>query len=487
MQECRRRAVVVSSIFKQAAVLQKMGNAAYSYHFVFRAFRSMLERWGQVSEVTHPESRLDFALYQARRAGCEPLHLSFLPFQFTYLTRRAPNVIFPFWEFPDVPADDAEFNSRNNWVRIANRFNQVLTASSGTRDDLLRAGVRTPIHVVPVPIRDEFFTVPAWRLGQEVVLECPCYLFPQPMPQAPVFNPYVAYEPYRFDRKGRLRAAYKFRIRPRLPAWFDTALTKVGRYLVTGKWDNPNPNVPYSGPLPYPFHAQLPLSGVVYTAIFNPFDPRKNWEDLLSAYLAALRDCDDATLVVKLATNEQLAGRAFRRIFWWYRQLPQNHKCKLAIVAALLSESQMTELARASTYYVNTAHAEGACLPLQEFLAAGRPGLAPVHTAMAEYFDDTVGLVVRSSPEPAAIPHARSRVRQTRWHRMDWQSLYDQFQTSYQMAKEERTAYQALAQRGRTRLRDFAGAARVWPRLLAALQEVEGHQPAAATRLRQAS
>ena len=43
----------------------------------------------------------------------------------------------------------------------------------------------------------------------------------------------------------------------------------------------------------------LELSGVVYTTILNPFDPRKNWPNLLTAYLLALEDVD-ATLVIKL-------------------------------------------------------------------------------------------------------------------------------------------------------------------------------------------
>ncbi len=471
--ERSQRAIVVSSSFMTAEVLHKMGVAAYSYHFVFRAFAELLERWGPVREVANPESRLDYALYRARREGLRPLHLSFLPPHLTYLTRHAPNVVFPFWEFPDVPAEDCQYNSRNNWVRVANRLHLVLTASTGTRDALVRAGVRTPIHVVPVPIRRDYFAVPAWQRGQEVVLDCACYFFPQPEPPPPPeFDPWFTYEPDRFTWKGRLRAAYKFRVRSRLPDWFDGAVTKVGRFLVTGKWDNPNPHTPPSDPLPYPLSPDLPLSGVVYTTIVNPFDPRKNWEDMLSAYLLALRDCEDATLVVKLAANQKLAGRAFRRMFWFYKQLPRPHRCKLAFVAALLSPAQMVELARGSTYYVNTAHAEGACLPLQDFLAAGRPGVAPVHSALAEYFQEDVGLVVQSRPEPAAMPHHPDRVRSTSWHRLDWQSLHDQFRASYTLAKEDRARYQAMARRGRERMATFAGAERVWPRLKAALDQV---------------
>lgn len=484
----RQRAVVISSVFKPGEVLKKMGIDAYSYHFVAKAFMPLLERWGQVRAVTNPESRLDYALYRLRNEGTPSVHLSFLPFHQTYLTRHAPNVAFPFWEFPDIPDQDTDYNSRHNWVRIANRMNLVLTASRGTRDALLRAGVRTPIHVVPVPIRPAYFDVPAWEPGQELVLDCPCYLFPQPAPPPPpLFDPYVCYEPYRFHWKGRLRAAYKFQVRRHLPSWFDTGLTKVGRFCVTGKWDNPDPERPSSGPLPFPFSPTLPLSGVVYTTIFNPFDPRKNWEDLLSAYLLALRDCEDATLVIKLAVNLDLAGKAFRRLFWQYRQLPQDHRCKLAFVAALLSDDQMTELARASTYYVNTAHAEGACLPLQDYLAAGRPGIAPVHSALADYFQEDVGFVVASQAEPAAMPHMPHKLRRTTWHRLDWQSLHDQFRVSYTLAKHAPGRYTALAERGRDRMSAFASTERIWPRLRAALSELEPLLQPASPVLRAAS
>lgn len=488
MPDRNQRAVIVSSVFKTGEVLQKMGIAAYSYHFVFRAFAPLLERWGVVREVTNPESRLDYALYRARRAGLRPFHLSVLPLHCTYLTRHAANVAFPFWEFPDIPDQDHEYNSRHNWVRVANRLDLILTASTDTHDALRRAGVRTPIHVVPVPISEQYFAVPPWRSGQEVTLDCPCYLFPHPpLPGPPLFDPYVTYEPDRFSWKGRLRAAYKFRVRGRLPDWFDTALTKVGRLCVTGKWDNPNPTPPPSNPLPFPLNPTLPLQGVVYTSICNPFDPRKNWEDLLSAYLLALRDREDATLVLKLAVNESLAAKAFRRIFRYYKQLPQPHRCKLAVVAALLSDEQMTELARASTYYVNSARAEGACLPLQNFLAAGRPGLAPVHSALAEYFEKDVGFVVNSQPEPAVMPHTPGRQRSTTWHRLDWQALCDQFRASYTLAKENRARYEVLAGRGRDRMAEFAGAERVWPRLRDALEQVpDPGQPAPMT-YRQAS
>src|SRR5262249_48920285 len=157
------------------------------YYFVYRAFAPLLQRWGCTIEVTRPESRLDYALWRARRNNLQPAHLSFLPLHVTYLTAHAPNVAFPFWEFPDHPDTNIATNPRNNWKRRAGHFALILTASPFTRDAFLRAGVRAPVRVVPVPIRPEHFDVPPWEPGQRVVLDCPCYVFPGPdaAPEAP--------------------------------------------------------------------------------------------------------------------------------------------------------------------------------------------------------------------------------------------------------------------------------------------------------------
>ena len=52
------------------------------------------------------------------------------------------------------------------------------------------------------------------------------------------------------------------------------------------------------------------LDGIIYTSVLNPEDGRKNWHDLVSAFIHAHRTHDDATLVLKLThrTAETLVG-----------------------------------------------------------------------------------------------------------------------------------------------------------------------------------
>ncbi len=74
------------------------------------------------------------------------------------------------------------------------------------------------------------------------------------------------------------------------------------------------------------------------------------------------------------------------------------------MITDFLTDQQMGELMRVTTYYVNTSKAEGACLPLQQSLAAGRPSIAPNHTAMADFMTTVVGLhlgLSSSQPGPS--------------------------------------------------------------------------------------
>jgi hypothetical protein len=221
----------------------------------------------------------------------------------------------------------------------------------------------------------------------------------------------------------------------------------------------------------YPPRPNLELTGVVYTAILNPFDARKNWQDLLSGYLLALRDREDATLIVKLVVSADWEAAALAEMFAFYRATGLSHRCKLAFVTAYLSEEQLVELARASTFYVNTSRAEGSCLPLQNFMAAGRPAVAPPHTGMADSLDPQCGFLIESHPEPAGWPQEVGGGYRTTWHRLVWQSLHDQLRTSYAAARNEIPSYSALAERARQRMHGLVSADCVALKLTAALDE----------------
>jgi glycosyltransferase involved in cell wall biosynthesis len=116
----------------------------------------------------------------------------------------------------------------------------------------------------------------------------------------------------------------------------------------------------------------------------------------------------------------------------------------------------MRGLMRATAYYVNTSHSEGACLPLQHALAGGRPAIAPRHTALADYMDHSVGFVPRSHPEPTFWPHDPEQRMTTERDRLVWSDIYDHFVASAQLVDHDATRYRHLAEAARRRMAAYA-------------------------------
>ena len=51
---------------------------------------------------------------------------------------------------------------------------------------------------------------------------------------------------------------------------------------------------------------KVKLTGIIYTALLSTFDRRKNWTDILTAFLAAFAERPDVTLVIKLIAPAHL-------------------------------------------------------------------------------------------------------------------------------------------------------------------------------------
>jgi hypothetical protein len=465
-----RRSLLVTSMYTEGDLARRLGRDSYSYRYVYRAFQPLLQRWADTADVSGPPETLDAAVARARDQGRDAIHLSFLPL---HLMRRAvgvPNIGVPAWEFPDIPQHDTA-----DWSRVAADLDLIFTHTNYSRDAFLRAGVRTPVQVVPVPVHPDYFEGPDWKPGGRVVLDFPCYVFPQPpdLPRQP--RRWVANGTGHLPRRPGLRQLCKSAVGS-LPGGMGRGLLRLARASRDGLWAARQSLRENDVRRMFPPLPQLELSGVVYTTILNPCDRRKNCSDLLSGFLLALRDCDDATLVVKLVASADWEAEALGEVLAAYREVGIRHRCRVAFVTAYLSHEQLLVLTAASTYYLNTSHAEGSCLPLQDFLAAGRPAVAPAHTGMADSLDGRCGFVIASHPEPARSPLEPDGGLTTRWHRLVWQSLHDELRASYDVARAAGSRYASLAAAGRDRMRGLASRAAVWPRLAAALHQAMGRR-----------
>lgn len=506
----RSIAFLVSTTACSRGIRENLGSAAYSYHFVAEALTSVLGDFGVSRPIDHPESRLAYAAAKAEAGGFRPVHLAINPLQDVYLSPNLPNVVFPCWEFPEIPTRDMGKDTRQNWRRIAQGADLVLTACDFTAEAFRRAGIETPVAVVPIPVPPSAFDLPEWDPGYSWTLTCRHEILGRSgssvendietvAPQGRTFlaaraglrwitprlSPETVRKIYTLKRgftgfKGQslrelifttARDGYRRYIRrwlsedalERISATKTCALAMVGREA-TAVHDPPLP----SGKL------TLGGGGPVYLTIFNIGDERKNYRDILTAFLDAFQERPDATLVIKLVTNPAREHDEAGKLRAAYQALGVSHRCRIVVITEFLNEAQMTELFQVSTFYVNASHAEGACLPLMRSLAGGRPAIAPDHTAMADYIDDSVAFVPRSHPEPTHWPHDPEKRLETSRYRLVWSDLRDAFLDSDRTASRG-DDYSELSRSCRDRMREYASREAAVEALRKALKLLPGH------------
>lgn len=518
-------AFLVSTTPCARSIRETMGSPAYSYYFVVEALAPVLEAFGTWRLVDHPESRLAFAAAKAEAEGFRPVHLAINPLQDVYLSPDLPNLLFPFWEFPEIPDRDFGYDTRQNWLRVCRPASLVLTACRFTAEAFHQAGVKCPVSVVPIPVTPGAFALPDYDPAHTWTLSCRHEVLGPPSAAAPTpvrvddaapavegpprsigerawrvarggfrrVQPWMDQETVgravRFKQKlakarhipphklayVAVRKGYRSHVRPwlsqealdRVSGAKKKALALVGR----------EPTVVPDPPLPT---GELTLGGgLTYLTIFNLGDRRKNHLDLISSFLLAFRDRPDVTLVIKLVTNRFREHYETNVLRAEYRKLGITHACRLVMVTEFLTEPQMDQLFRVSTYYVNASHAEGACLPLMRALAGGRPAVAPSHTAMADYMDDAVGFVPRTYPEPTYWPHDPEQRLETFRYRPVWSDLRDAFLASAEVAGRDPERYAAMSRAARERMSGYASRSAATEALRGALALIPDEPPGA--------
>ena len=459
------RAVLLSSYGTGANNGKNLGVPGYSHDIVMQLYAPILETWGKVIPIADPAENLEQAICDAREDGLEPIHLSVIPCQDAYLSTNVANVLMPAWEFPDIPDHDFGSNPQNDWTIVASQCDALFVSGDFTSNAFRKAGVTVPIHHVQVPCDDSYYSLDLWNSSQKsITIDCSNYSFRADDDQERQVIPLPVAPQHRKPKRGLRKAGQllETKVRKAIRSVVNEQLYEsVSNRLKQSKTVNV---------LPKEFKSEhLDLDGIVYTSIFNPKDGRKNWQDLLTSFLVALGDKKDATLVVKLVSRDPVALANFLR---FYRGRDILHQCRLVVTSDFLTEEQLVDLTAASTYYIQTTRAEGNCLPLMNFLAAGRPGVSPCHSAISDYFDDKVGFVAQSHPEPAAWPHDPQLRTRSTWGRLVWTSMVEQIRESYRVAKESPELYQQLGQNAKSRLRDWAGPDNVAARLVNALDSV---------------
>jgi len=428
-------------------VRHRLGMADYSYYFVLEQLLPILEKLGTVVAIEDERSPTDSdgKPVQGRDAetivnavsdfcgivGESCVFLSFAPPYKTRVNVKCPVVPVFAWEFPDLPSEAWNRDPRTDWRYVLEQTPAAITHSSFSRD------------VVRDAMTDEFVieSVPAPVWSTWVHRSSGAATLPDLSPCEISFDCSVT-----DSRKLGLSLPSPHLQKTPFAARASSDFELSGEQLLIP----PDPAV------------AVELDGVVYTSIFNPNDGRKQWRDMLRCFCLGLRDCPDATLVLKLVYVNSEAQRS-RIENEMARAAP--FACRVLIVDGFLDDATYESLAVRSTYAVNVSRGEGQCLPLMEYMSAGTPAVAPQHTAMRDYIRPTNSFVYATTLEPVAWPTDPRQRYRTLGNRADCVSLMAAFRESYRVAKEEPAQYRRMSEEARNDLRGFCSADVVEPRL----------------------
>lgn len=473
---------LVASKIDQASIHGSLGKPEYSYFFLMKDFLPVLERLGQV-QVVHSLAEIEQLATQYRATGEAVVFLSFSPPHQVPLGLSCPTLCVFAWEFDSLPSVAWDGNPQNDW-RYAFAHLQGVISTSREAAALVGDAMSPdyPVVALPAPVWDRYrgdpaiarnspqlgdrqfafaglvIDSPTLGLSADGLVRKPASAEPVPVTQAPAPKPVC-------DNRFSL-------------AWRETKALAGGWWQEVGLpalvVNTPQPQDPPLAPASAPPAVPISVVGVVYTTVLNPADSRKNWVELITAFCWAFKDRDDATLIVKM-THHDL--EYYRIVLMTLLSRLAPFSCRVVVLHGFLEDQQYRQLIEASSYYVNASSGEGLCLPLMEFLSAGKPAIAPTHTAMADYVDERLAFLVKCALEPFCWPHDPTGIFMTHRHRLNWQSLVDAYRHSYRVAKDEPERYCEMARQADARMQAFASIERVAGPLGAFLERIAATQP----------
>ena len=411
--------IIIHSETNQRTIAQNLGRSEYSYYFVLKEYRPVLERLGRVVEVSDPQAEVDALYLDCLSRGEDCVFLSFSPPHRTPVHFACPTLAVFAWEFSTIPNEPFAGEPRNDWRTVLRASGAAITHSSYTVNAVREAmGADYPIIAVPAPVWDRF----AARGAQL-----------QRQPKA---------RQVRLKIKGLLADSRQLDLRAFGPV-----------HLRAGK------GIDFQAPAR---EQALVLDGVIYTSVFNPGDGRKNWEDMLSAFCVTFREVEDATLVLKLTHHD--AEEALTDILHHlYKNQP--YRCRIVLIYGYLADADYERLVQATSYVVNTSYGEGQCLPLMEFMSCGKPAVAPRTTAMIDYLDADNAFLIDSTDELTAWPHDPRKAFRTLRYITNWASLCTAYQASYAVAMDDPQRYARMSAHAVTSLHNFCSQATAEQRL----------------------
>lgn len=397
------------------SIKNNLGMPDYSYYFVLKSYLPVLEKLGSVF-VIHSMEKAGAQLtqlYQDCVRYSEPFFfLSFTPPHTTIIDGIMPSITVFAWEYSSIPQEAWSGDEGHDWRLALGQQGMAITHSqfavAAVRDAM---GEDYPIVSVPAPMWDTYGA--RYRPGLQAV------------------TPGVSHLEFR----GCILDSNQLDL---------DAINEDNRKTAIAELVAANGET---------CERRVELSGVIYTGVMNPNDGRKNWLDLLTAFCWAFQDAEDATLIIKLTYfDAEVIWQQYIEAFYQLHPF----KCRVLLIHGFLEDAAYNQLIEVTSYTVNSARGEGQCLPLMEFMAAGIPAVAPNHTAMADYINSENAFVVESSPEWNHWPHDPRLHFRTLRYRINWESLYNAYRASYELARHHQADYEVMSANAHRDLKDHS-------------------------------
>ncbi|MDX2275815.1 MAG: hypothetical protein NW206_10230 [Hyphomonadaceae bacterium] len=402
--------------YDATTIRENLGAPEYSYFFVRNAFQPVFEQLGAHISVTEPEREVE-EIYRAARARGEQCALfAFCPPNTMPVHQKCPIVPVFAWEYDTLPDESCNDSPAEDWTAALRRAGMAITHSRFAAEVVRRTmGADYPVWDIPAPIFDKF---------------------KRPENEARGWRP-----PFEFVVEGGLAINAS-----------DIDLSRFSHELPNDAKVHALRVLDHVAGDPARRPQTLQLEGVIYSTVLNPYDGRKNWRDLIGAFVWAFRDVPTATLIVKVTRHDVQDG-----VMPLLQHLSAlgSFECKVVIVHGMLSNAAYLQLINSSSYAVNASYGEGQCLPLMEYMSAGRPAVAPAHTAMLDYVTPDNAFIIASDARPTHWPHDRQQVRRCNHYKVRFDDLVRQFQRSYAVAKGDPALYARMSAAAVKSLRAF--------------------------------
>ena len=420
--------ILVHSTYDETSIAVNMGAPEYSYWFVRKAFAPILAELGRIVPVSDDDD-IDAIWRSAQERGEACVLFAFNPPQYMPLGLSCPVIPVFAWEFDHIPDESWNANPQEDWRVPLGALGSAITHCQSAVDAVRHTmGQDYPVWSVPAPVlsRNAHRRTSArgWQEGTEISL-AGCVAINVGAIDLELFRPERAQESAR-------------------------ALHLLNRSLL-------DPERPPQS---------LSLRGVVFAAVFNPADGRKNWLDMTAGFIWAFRHDHDAVLVLKL-THADL-HESVQGILEHVSKLG-GFSCRIVLIHGMMSDEAYGALIEATSFAVNTSDGEGQCLPLMEYMSAGRPAVAPRHSAMADYISVDNAFVIDSHERPSFWPHDERQATRCLRHEIDFNDFVHQLRESFRVARDDPDRYAAMSSAATAALEGFCGDAVVRTRLLAVL------------------